>query len=879
MAVRLINPLKSEPASGYVPLPTELMAQNLERDQEKFNYAEAGIRAYDDIFKSGYSSSDMEQALREEYDPKMKELSEMLYSTGNVGYVTPEIAELNKRLLADKRYTTAMEDFNYKQQIDKILQENPNHFFNNAVYDNNDQIIGWKPIQPGQSLGSHYGYTEFGSVAEDIQKHSMPYLKDSLKHYGIEYIDDPILGIVLTEKAKQDLSWENPFIKEAFSGIVGAMWNNPDQFKGARYLKAKHPQNWQEKVKQMVEAQFEQTFFTRDNNRTQVAGDRNNKKGGGDNIPEPSTTTNIIPLQLNVTPESYQGLNNALNQTKEENVVKKEETIKAAIGALSNAMNNLDVPTQEFKRQFIINTGTLLDKYSREIDESGQPIINQEEFRTFGDILEGLYSGEFMNKNLETHLDALNFTPRQRELIDSIIIDSINNIEDSSKVISENNKTLFERLDSYNQSNQQLEEIETKRKAFYTNNNNLGRIFTLPDGSINEALVEKFEIALEKAGGDISKVSFEDIISNKESLPIDLLYKNRKFNNNGVPLDIITALQNKGFTEISYDLNAKYRNASQNIRRVSLDEATLEDINKAQYEAGTLIRDVVNKKREDIYLSLKNYYANQQQELIDANTKEAEITEQGLSITTDSGSPDPNVRNLYTAANNLIQFNNKLQFNLYSKQNPSGKGESVIFNNTDKIELNNILFTPSSLKTNGVVASITVKTPKGNTTENINYNVILDMSTNKDHIRNSLRTAYAAAKSRGLEGQLPLINTNYGIFNAVQAGQYQNISTQLANFDNSSRASSIPIDIGGLQFTINSTGSADSRNFNISVGGLTSGLSPHSEMSQNLNNENDVWEFIGNVLFVKETHDIRKAQGGSNSQIPLAQGRPWTPPQ
>src|SRR5690606_24120037 len=106
------------------------------------------------------------------YDPKIQELAETLYSTGNVGYVTPAIVELNKKLLADPRYRTALEDFQYKETVDKLLQENPNHIFNSAIYDAEGNITGWKPISPGQSLGAHYGFTPYNNVVDDVMKYS-----------------------------------------------------------------------------------------------------------------------------------------------------------------------------------------------------------------------------------------------------------------------------------------------------------------------------------------------------------------------------------------------------------------------------------------------------------------------------------------------------------------------------------------------------------------------------------------------------------------------------------------------------------------------------------------------------------------------------------
>jgi hypothetical protein len=867
MAVRFINPIKSTPISAYVPLPTELMAQNLQQNQERFDYAEAGIRALDDVFKSGYASSDLEKALREEYDPQIQELAETLYSTGNAGYITPAIAEMNKKFSADPRYRTALEDFQYKAMVDKQLQERPNDIFNNAIYDAEGNITGWKPIATGQSLGAYYRTTPFANVVEEIMKVSTSQLKASLENRGIKYVTGPDGNLIMTEEVVKFLNEDNEFTRSAKKSIIDAMIANPDQYPAVRYEKARaaalgNPDSWKQRIADIVDAQFRQLYFREQHNQNQGTSDNNRKPGG--NIPDNTDSVVSIPNSFTQEATNFPLIKQTYEDSKNTFESNRKEVLGSALSSIPSLNSNSNPVDIDFAKASIVNFATLIEEYR---DSIPQDLVSR-----MGNAAKKFFEGQYHGKNLKQIFTATTFAEDPNEdkeykaIFENLIIQSLSDTFEQTPAFGELAwaSNLYGTINKYNNSFNDLLETESNYNDFYLNEQNFGTLF-----KDNPQLIPEFEAKIKD--GKLPK--FEDWFKRGKSQAY--LTYGEELNPNGVPIRLIEAWKKEHEEENRKHGLSEEENPLRILvhpkRNLSLDELRGEDLNNL----GSKVPKNYKAHVEQHYDYLKNYYERKRSQIEDTNDRT--IDENGVRLVS-GDTPSNNMKVLYTAVESEVL--NSRQFEFYNSRNPLGKGQLGTLKDGERAILvsGGIELTPSSLKNGKVLANIVIESGEGGNKKRRSEKVLLDISANSDYVTNLIKNGIASSIINGTPDQLSNLYTLYGIHIAKQSGNYRDLNALIgiSQSKGEHRPNTSQINIGGVDFTIEAFGQKPYRSFGVKTGGVTTGIEQEASGSGNLN-EDQVWNFIGQMILNQQNRNIRNPSTPGGGTLPLAQGESFIP--
>lgn len=116
MASRFIQAAIPTYKESYVPLPLEFINKQITQDQAGFDKGAAEIAALSSL-KQNMSPWAEEQGYRDKlmnpYLAKINELSNQLYSTGQVGQVVPQIAKLNQQWTNDEQRLALEKDYEF----------------------------------------------------------------------------------------------------------------------------------------------------------------------------------------------------------------------------------------------------------------------------------------------------------------------------------------------------------------------------------------------------------------------------------------------------------------------------------------------------------------------------------------------------------------------------------------------------------------------------------------------------------------------------------------------------------------------------------------------------------------------------------------------
>lgn len=363
MATRFIQAAIPTYKESYVDLPLEFINKQITQDQAGFDKGAAELAALSSLnqkMSAWAESQGYRDKLMNPYLTKLNDLSNQLYTTGQVGQVVPQIAKLNQQWTNDEQRLALEKDYQFYNDV--YLPWTKQEGYSTAVDDYKKPDGSWNP---GIDIHKSSSYARLLSDNEAaINKEVMKVMPSSytwVTNQGFKTEFDPATGqayyIDPTTNTKKVLDYTVKDIENAANRISQTVLEQ--QGDSWEYYRRKHNLKDFNSARHFVDRFLEPRFFSDNDitpgNRHQIADGSGSGGGAGANVS--NTDLVVMPFKgmdastdIKSLYTNNKNLKTSVKSQKEEllvntyealNTNQKEKGIKNVIDETDNYLNTI----------------------------------------------------------------------------------------------------------------------------------------------------------------------------------------------------------------------------------------------------------------------------------------------------------------------------------------------------------------------------------------------------------------------------------------------------------------------------------------------------------------------------------------------------------
>lgn len=367
MATRFIQAAIPTYKESYVDLPLEFINKQITQDQAGFDKGAAELAALSSLnqkMSAWAESQGYRDKLMNPYLTKLNELSNQLYSTGQVGQVVPQIAKLNQQWTNDEQRLALEKDYQFYNDV--YLPWTKQEGYSTAVDDYKRPDGSWNPeidIKKSSSYARLLSDNE-AAINKEVMK-VMPSSYTWVTNQGFKTDFDPATGqayyIDPTTNTKKVLDYTVKDIENAANRISQTVLEQ--QGDSWEYYRRKHNLKDFSSARHFVDRFLEPRFFSdydiTPGNRHQIS-DGSNTGNGNLGIEKTDDRFSITPFGYNETQYDYEGNNTqiySIEKQQEELELQALSTFGTAVTQgkdtpkFKSTLNDLEIYTDQLLTQ------------------------------------------------------------------------------------------------------------------------------------------------------------------------------------------------------------------------------------------------------------------------------------------------------------------------------------------------------------------------------------------------------------------------------------------------------------------------------------------------------------------------------------------------
>lgn len=367
MATRFIQAAIPTYKESYVDLPLEFINKQITQDQAGFDKGAAELAALSSLnqkMSAWAESQGYRDKLMNPYLTKLNDLSNQLYTTGQVGQVVPQIAKLNQQWTNDEQRLALEKDYQFYNDV--YLPWTKQEGYSTAVDDYKRPDGSWNPeidIKKSSSYARLLSDNE-AAINKEVMK-VMPSSYTWVTNQGFTpqydatgqaYYIDP------TTNTKKVLDYTVKDIENAANRISQTVLEQ--QGDSWEYYRRKHNLKDFSSARHFVDRFLEPRFFSdydiTPGNRHQISDGSGGSGGGGLGVEKTDDRFSITPFGYNETQYDYEGNNTqiySIEKQQEELELQALSTFGTAVTQgkdtpkFKSTLNDLEIYTDQLLTQ------------------------------------------------------------------------------------------------------------------------------------------------------------------------------------------------------------------------------------------------------------------------------------------------------------------------------------------------------------------------------------------------------------------------------------------------------------------------------------------------------------------------------------------------